>query len=84
MLWITSEKRLCLFHFEWNKKKTLGLLDRPHDREILSKHIIKSEGIAFVPINQRLYIVSERECELYIYQLHDHNEAATNFDDGCQ
>jgi hypothetical protein len=24
------------------------------------------------------------DCELYVYQLHDNNEAATNFDDGCQ
>lgn len=83
-IWITSDKGECLFHFDWNKKKVLNRLDLPRDSEIQSKRVAKSEGIAFDPINQRLYIVSERECELYIYQLHDHNEAATNFDDGCQ
>ena len=47
------------------------------------ERVRKSEGIAFDPLNQRRYIVSDLDCELYIHQLHDNNEAATNFDDGC-
>ena len=83
-IWITSDKGECLFHFHWVEQKVLNLLDLPRDSERQSKRIAKPEGIAFNPINQRLYIVSDRECELYVYQLHDYNEAATNFDDGCQ
>jgi uncharacterized protein YjiK len=83
-IWITSDKGECLFNFNFNEKKVLSRLDLPRDSGTQSKRVAKSEGIAFDPNNQRLYIVSERDCELYIYQLHDHNEAATNFDDGCQ
>lgn len=72
------------FSLHWVEQKVLNLLDLPRDSELQSKRITKPEGIAFNPINQRLYIVSDRECELYVYQLHDYNEAATNFDDGCQ
>ena len=83
-IWITSDKGECLFHFNFNDKKVLSRLDLPRESDTQSKRVTKSEGVAFDPNNQRLYIVSERDCELYIYQLHDHNEAATNFDDGCQ
>ena len=83
-IWITSDKGGCLFHFNFNEKKVVNRLDLPRETDTQSKRIVKSKGIAFDPNNQRLYIVSERECELYIYQPHDHNEAATNFDDGCQ
>ena len=83
-IWITSDKGECLFHFNFDDKKVLNRLDLPRESDTQSKRVTKSEGVAFDPNNQRLYIVSERDCELYIYQLHDHNEAATNFDDGCQ
>ena len=83
-IWITSDKGECLFHFNFDDKKVLNRLDLPRESDTQSKRVAKSEGIAFDPNNRRLYIVSERDCELYIYQLHDHNEAATNFDDGCQ
>ena len=83
-IWITSDKGECLFHFNFDDKKVLNRLDLPRESNTQSKRVAKSEGIAFDPNNRRLYIVSERDCELYIYQLHDHNEAATNFDDGCQ
>ena len=83
-IWITSDKGECLFHFNFDDKKVLNRLDLPRESDTQSKRVAKSEGIAFDPTNQRFYIVSERDCELYIYQLHDHNEAATNFDDGCQ
>ena len=83
-IWIISDKGECLFHFNLNEKMVFNRLDLPRASENQSKRVAKSEGIAFDPNKQRLYIVSERECELYIYQLHDHNEAATNFDDGCQ
>jgi uncharacterized protein YjiK len=83
-IWITSDKGECLFHFNFDDKQVLNRLDLPRESDTQSKRVAKSEGIAFDPNNQRLYIVSERDCELYIYQLHDHNEAATNFDDGCQ
>ena len=64
--------------------RVLNSLDLPHHSQSPSERVKKSEGIAFDPLNQRLYIVSDLDCELYIYQLHDNNEAATNFDDGCQ
>ena len=83
-IWITSDKGECLFHFNFDDKQVLNRLDLPRESDTQSKRVAKSEGIAFDPNNRRLYIVSERDCELYIYQLHDHNEAATNFDDGCQ
>ena len=83
-IWIASDKGECVFQFDWNQKRVLNCLDLPHHSQSPSERIRKPEGIAFDPLNQRLYIVSDLDCELYIYQLHDNNEAATNFDDGCQ
>ena len=83
-IWIASDKGECIFQFDWHQQRVLNCLDLPHHSQGPSERVRKSEGIAFDPLNQRLYIVSDLDCELYIYQLHDNNEAATNFDDGCQ
>ena len=83
-IWIASDKSECFFQFDWNQKRVLNCLDLFHHSQSPSERIRKPEGIAFDPLNQRLYIVSDLDCELYVYQLHDNNEAATNFDDGCQ
>jgi uncharacterized protein YjiK len=71
-IWITSDKGECLFHFDWKEQRVLDYLDLPNNSENPSERVSKSEGIAFDPLNQRLYVVSERDCELYIYQLHEH------------
>jgi uncharacterized protein YjiK len=60
-IWITSDKGECLFHFNFNEKKVVNRLNLPRETDTQSKRIVKSEGIAFDPNNQRLYIVSERE-----------------------
>ena len=83
-MWIASDKGECIFQFDWDQQRVLNCLDLPQHSQNPSERVRKSEGIAFDPRNQRLYIVSDLDCELYIYQLHDNNEAATNFDDGCQ
>ena len=67
-VWITSDKGECIFQFDWYQHRVLNHLDLPHHSESQSERISKSEGIAFDSINQRLYIVSELDCELYIYQ----------------
>ena len=68
-IWIASDKGECVFQFDWNQKRVLNCLDLPHHSQSPSERVKKSEGIAFDPLNQRLYIVSDLECVLYIYQV---------------
>ena len=68
-IWIASDKGECIFQFDWHQQRVLNCLDLPHHSQGPSERVRKSEGIAFDPLNQRLYIVSDLDCELYIYQL---------------
>lgn len=69
-LWITSDKGQCLFHYDWQEDRVLQRLDLISDRGKGSSKVPKSEGVAIDPEHQRLYVVSERDGDLYTFCIH--------------
>jgi len=69
-LWIASDKGQCLFHYDWNRDRVLQRLDLMLDPEGKSKRVRKAEGIAVDSKRGRVYVVSDRDAELYVFQLH--------------
>ena len=74
-LWITSDKGQCLFHYDWHGDAVLQRLDlvftpndKPNDKP---KRIRKAEGVAIDPDRGRVYVVSDRDARLYVFNLHD-------------
>ena len=69
-LWITSDKGQCVFHYDWQQDRVLQRLDLISDTKKGSSRVRKSEGVAIDPEHQRLYVVSERDGDLYTYRIH--------------
>ena len=71
-LWITSDKGQCLFHYDWSSNQVLQRLDLNLETDQKPAKIRKSEGVAFDPVNRRLYVVSDRDAQLYVFRVHSH------------
>ena len=69
-LWIASDQGQCLFHYDWNGDQVLQRLDLMLEPEGKSKCVRKAEGIAVDSERGRVYVVSDRDAELYVFQLH--------------
>ena len=70
-LWITSDKGQCLFQYDWAGDTVLQRLDLTISTGEKPKRIRKPEGVAFDPDRRRIYVVSDRDADLYVFQLHD-------------
>ena len=70
-LWITSDKGQCLFQYDWARDTVLQRLDLTISTGEKPKRIRKPEGVAFDPDRRRIYVVSDRDADLYVFQLHD-------------
>lgn len=70
-LWIASDKGKCLFHYDWNQDVVLQRLDLLLNEDGKPKRVRKAEGIAVDPLHDRVYVVSDRDAELYVFKLHD-------------
>ena len=69
-LWIASDKGQCLFHYDWNRDQVLQRLDLRLNDGGKPKRVRKAEGIAVDSKRGRVYVVSDRDAELYVFQLH--------------
>ena len=69
-LWIASDRGQCLFHYDWNHDQVLQRLDLRLNDGVQSKRVRKAEGIAVDSERGRVYVVSDRDAELYVFQLH--------------
>ena len=69
-LWIASDKGQCLFHYDWNRDRVLQRLDLRLNDGGKPKRVRKAEGIAVDSKRGRVYVVSDRDAELYVFQLH--------------
>ena len=69
-LWIASDQGQCLFHYDWNRDSVLQRLDLLLSSDGKSKRVRKAEGIAVDSERGRVYVVSDRDAELYVFQLH--------------
>ena len=69
--WIVSDKGRCLFQYEWAGDTVLQRLDLTINTGDKPKQIRKPEGVAFDPGRKRMYVVSDRDADLYVFKLHD-------------
>ena len=70
-LWIVSDKGRCLFQYDWAGDTVLQRLDLTISTGDKPKRIRKPEGVAFDPGRKRMYVVSDRDADLYVFKLHD-------------
>ena len=70
-LWIVSDKGRCLFQYDWAGDTVLQQLDLTISTGDKPKRIRKPEGVAFDPGRNRMYVVSDRDGDLYVFRLHD-------------
>jgi len=70
-LWIASDKGQCLFQYDWTRDAVLQRLDLTINTGNKDKLIRKAEGVAFDPQRKRMYVVSDRDADLYVYKVHD-------------
>lgn len=70
-LWIVSDKGRCLFQYDWAGDTVLQRLDLTISTEDKPQRIRKPEGVAFDPGRKRIYVVSDRDADLYVFKLHD-------------
>jgi len=68
-LWIASDKGQCLFHYDWKRDQVLQRLDLLLNDGSKSKRVRKAEGVAVDPQRGRVYVVSDRDAELYVFKL---------------
>lgn len=69
-IWIASDKGRCLFHYDWTRDRVLQRLDLLLDDGGETRRVRKAEGIAVDPQRGRVYVVSDRDAELYVFKLH--------------
>ncbi|QNI59011.1 hypothetical protein SynBIOSU31_02145 [Synechococcus sp. BIOS-U3-1] len=68
--WIASDQGQCLFHYDWTRDRVLHRLDLSLEDGGQSKRVRKAEGIAVDSKRGKVYVVSDRDAELYVFQLH--------------
>ena len=69
-LWIASDQGQCLFHYDWTGDQVLQRLDLMLNDGGKSKRVRKAEGVAVDSERGRVYVVSDRDAELYVFKLH--------------
>ena len=69
-LWTASDHGQCLFHYDWTRDRVLQRLDLLLDDGGKSRRVRKAEGIAVDSERGRVYVVSDRDVELYVFKLH--------------
>ena len=70
-LWIASDQGQCLFQYDWISDAVLQRLDLTISSGDKPAMIRKPEGLAFDPQRKKMYVVSDRDADLYVFQLHD-------------
>ena len=69
-IWVSSDKGQCLFHYDWKRDQVLQRLDLVLDDGGESRRVRKAEGVAVDPDHGRVYVVCDRDAELYVFKLH--------------
>ena len=69
-IWVSSDKGQCLFHYDWKRDQVLQRLDLLIDDGGPSRRVRKAEGVAVDPDRGRVYVVCDRDAELYVFKLH--------------
>lgn len=67
--WIISDKARRLFMYDWTSNKVIQSCKLAYGKDGEYEQIEKAEGVVIDPDNHRLYIVSDEEARLYLFDL---------------
>jgi uncharacterized protein YjiK len=69
--WIVSDKARRIYLYSWEDDAVLFDKALKYRKGDTKKTIKKAEGVAYDRVNKRLYIVSDEEACLYVYDIHE-------------
>jgi len=69
IFWIVSDRAKRIFLYDWGKEKVIKSFPLAYTKNGEAREIKKAEGITYNPDNKRLYIVSDEEARLYVFEL---------------
>ncbi|MCB0096881.1 MAG: SdiA-regulated domain-containing protein [Caldilineaceae bacterium] len=67
--WIVSDRGRRLFLYDWNANRVLESMALAYTLDGRPQEIEKAEGVAFDSTNSRLYVVSDAEARLYLFEV---------------
>ena len=67
--WVISDKGQRWFLYDWNRNQVIQSAKLEYERKGKERTIEKAEGVAIAPDTQRLYIVSDEEIRLYVFEI---------------
>lgn len=67
--WIVSDRARCVFLYSWALDEVIYRSALTYASKGKTRRIKKAEGVAFSAERQRLYIVSDQQARLYIYEI---------------
>ena len=67
--WILSDMAQCLFLYSWEGNQVLKHFTLAYEEEGTLKEIRQAEGVAYNSSNQHLYVVSDLEARLYVFEV---------------
>jgi uncharacterized protein YjiK len=76
--WIVSDKGQCLFLYDWQQDNAIQSLALEYRKNSDYREIKKAEGVAIDPAANRLYVVSDKEARLYIYDILERDVTAAD------
>ena len=68
---VPSDQARWLFQYNWTHETLLQCRSLAMSTGDKQKKIRKPEGVAFDPHRNRMYVVSDRDADLYVFKLHD-------------
>jgi len=69
--WIISDKAKRLFLYDWKRNKVVQSSKLGYGKDGEYREIEKAEGIAIDPDTNRLYVVSDEEAQLYVFDIRE-------------
>ena len=70
LFWILSDKAKCVFLYSWEKDQVVTHFPLTYkDKKGKQKKVKQAEGVTYNPDDQCLYIVSDKEARLYVFEV---------------
>ena len=69
LFWIVSDKARRLFLYDWDRNRVIQSAALGYAKDGEFREIEKAEGVAVDPQSHRLYVVSDKEARLYVFDI---------------
>jgi uncharacterized protein YjiK len=69
LFWIVSDRARRLFLYDWDRNQVIQSAALGYERDGEFREIEKAEGVAVDPQSHRLYVVSDEEARLYVFDI---------------